>query len=143
MTAPLGLRNNNPGNIEWGAYAHSQGAPGPGEGGRFAKFNTMREGVSALARLLILYHENHGISTIRGAINRWAPNGENDSSAYIEHVCRVTECKADDELDFLDDNTLWWLTLAIMQHENGEAPVTASVSDEDIDAGVSIAIAKG
>lgn len=142
MTAPLGLRNNNPGNIEWGAYARSQGAPGPGEGGRFAEFATMREGVSATARLLILYDENHQIDTIRGIVNRWAPGNENNVDAYIDHLCDVTECKADDHLDLKDPNTLFWLCLGIFEHENGKAAVSAAVSDEDIDAGVSMAIAK-
>lgn len=140
---PLGLRNFNPANIEFGAYARSQGSTRVGDGGRFAYFDSMREGVSAAARLLILYQDNHHINTIRGIVNRWAPGVENDVDAYIKHVCNITECTADAKLQLRDSDTLFWLCLAIFEHENGKAAVAANVSDEDIDAGVAMALMKG
>lgn len=143
MALPLGLRNNNPGNIESGSYARSQGSPGAGDGGRFARFHSMREGIAALARLLIIYNDKHGINTIRGIVNRWAPGSENNVDAYIAYICGVTECKPDDRLNIRDSDTLFWLTVAIAEHENGKAAVAATVSDEDFEAGIALALLKG
>lgn len=140
---PLGLRSHNPGNIEFGTYARSMGSTKAGEGGRFAYFESMRDGICALVRLLIIYQDKHGIDTIDGIVNRWAPGAENNVAAYVDHLCRVTECKADDKLDLRDADTLFWLATAIGQHENGTGPFTANVSDEDIDAGVALALMKG
>lgn len=137
---PLGLRNNNPGNIEFGKYARSKGSTRAGEGGRFAYFSTMREGIAALAALLLIYYRTHKIATIRGVVNRWAPGTENNVDAYISHICAVTECKADDKLNFEDGDTLFWLTVAICEHENGKAAVNAAISDEDFEAGIAAAL---
>lgn len=137
---PLGLRSHNPGNIEFGSYARTMGSTRPGEGGRFAYFESMRDGLCALANLLIIYGDKHGIDTITGIVNRWAPGNENNVAAYIDHLCRVTELKPDDRLNTRDADTLFWLTTAIGQHENGTAAFTANVSDEDIDAGVAMAL---
>ena len=50
--------------------------------------------------------------------------------------------QADDPLYFEDSNTLFWLTLAICEHENGPAQAGVNVSDDDIDAGVAAALRK-
>ena len=144
MTTPRGLRNCNPGNIEWGAFARGMGATGTD--GRFAIFPTMAAGICALSRLLLVYYEKpltNRIDTIREAINRWAPSSENDTSAYVMAVCQLTGLGPDAVLDFRDFPTLYWLTVAIGEHENGHDAFSRAVSDAELDVGVHRALAWG
>lgn len=146
MALPLGLRNNNPGNLEYGAFTRMYGGE-PGEGGRFAKFPTMVEGIRALCELLIVYStkpdgKGGKIDTVEEAINRWAPNNENHTAAYIALVCTVLDCKKDDEFDFTDPNFLFWMATGIGEEENGARAFNDNVTDTDILAGVTFALAK-
>jgi hypothetical protein len=143
---PLGIRSNNPGNLEPGGW---QGEMGRADGGRFARFNTMRNGIRALSKQLLVYYDRHKalngsrIDTVDEAVSRWAPPNENNTEAYIAMVCTVCEVNRDDRLDFHDPtgNTLWWLARAIMYQENGYHAVEAGVSDADMDAGIAAALA--
>jgi hypothetical protein len=82
--APRGVRNNNPGNIEDGAFAKSQ--PGyMGSDGRFAKFDSVANGTNALDGLLT---KNYAGLTVSQLINKYAPPGENNSSAYAATVAK-------------------------------------------------------
>lgn len=138
---PLGLRSHNPGNIEFGSYARSMGSTRAGDGGRFAYFETMGEGIHALANLLIIYQDKHSINTVRGAISRWAPGNENNTEAYIAMCCHLMDVDDTDHLNFHDESSLWWLTFAIGSHENGPQAFEQYVSDADITAGVQAALA--
>lgn len=84
---PRGIRNNNPGNIEDGAFARS--LPGyAGSDGRFARFNTMQDGIAAGGRLLDSY-ASRGFVTPAQVINRWAPPSDgNPTQAYAQYVAR-------------------------------------------------------
>ena len=74
------FRNNNPGNIEYGAFAKAHGAIG--SDGRFAKFPSYQAGRGAQENLLF---ESGGYKnlTLGQAINRWAPGSENNVPAYV------------------------------------------------------------
>jgi hypothetical protein len=74
------FRNNNPGNIEYGAFAKAHGATG--SDGRFAVFPNYQAGRSAQEKLLF---ESGGYKnlTLGQAINRWAPGSENNVPAYL------------------------------------------------------------
>ena len=120
---PRGIRNNNPGNVErnkdrWLGMSADQSADS-----RFLVFDTPEAGIRALMRILINYQERHGIKTMREAINRWAPPAENNSSAYVQHVSRLTGFDPDEPLDFLDREINVALARAIVRHENGEPSV--------------------
>lgn len=83
-STPRGYRNNNPLNIEAGSF--TSGQPGfSGSDGRFAKFGSMDQGISAADRLLASYAAK-GLTTPTAIINRWAPPGENDSRGYAASV---------------------------------------------------------
>lgn len=112
---PRGVRNNNPGNIEYGAFAKSQGAVG--SDGRFAVFNSMEEGIAATVTLLQSYVQR-GFNTIRTIIGRWAPNGENNTEAYIASVAKKLGISADQKLT---SDQLSGVAQAIFGHENGAA----------------------
>ena len=85
---PRGIRNNNPLNIEDGDFAQSQ--PGyTGTDGRFAQFKTPDQGTAAANALLDVYQQKHGLNTVSGIVNRWAPTSDgNNTSAYASDVAR-------------------------------------------------------
>ena len=86
-----GLRNNNPLNIEDGAFTRAQPgyvAPEPGSG-RFATFQTPEQGAAAADRLLGSYIQR-GFNTPAKIVGRWAPASENGASTgnYTNYVAR-------------------------------------------------------
>lgn len=116
---PRGIRNNNPGNIERGKDRWLGMSADQSSDSRFLVFDKPEAGIRALMRVLINYQERYSINTVRGAINRWAPEGENNSGAYIQHVARLTGFDPDEPLDFLDGYICLSVTKAIIRHENG------------------------
>jgi hypothetical protein len=80
---PRNLRNNNPGNIEYGNFAKSQGATS--SDGRFAVFPDMETGKQAQIALLKKY-VGEGTNTISKMVRKWSPvsaeNPESVVSAY-------------------------------------------------------------
>ena len=143
LMLPLGLRQNNPGNLR-PSQPPWQGQIGEANG--FCVFDRMDNGIRALAKnLLSYYNRSDGkggrIDTVREAISRWAPSNENNTAAYIAFVCSVLEVQPDDELDFRNADTLYWFVVAIGEQENGHDAFLRNVSDADINAGVNAALA--
>ena len=140
----LAIRNCNPGNIR-PSNPSWQGAIGENKG--FVIFDTMENGVRALGKQLLAYYDRHKaadgsrIDTVREAIERWAPPSENDTEGYVAFVCTVLEVRPDDELDFHDPDTLYWMTVAIGEQESGHKAFTEGVSEADLNAGVAAALA--
>ena len=118
VTAPRGIRNNNPGNIEDGDFARSQ--PGyVGGDGRFAQFATPEDGRAAASSLLGSYGRR-GVNTLSGIIHRWAPpSDKNDTGSYIKAVSRATGFAPDEPLDMADPTVREKVASAIGQYENG------------------------
>ena len=135
---PRGIRSNNPGNIRpssppWNGTI--------GENGGFVVFDTMANGIRALAKQLLVYQDRYGIKTVRGVIERWAPpQDHNDTHAYVAMVCSVLDCGQDDEFNFHDPDFLYWIVMAICEQENGHDAFTHSVSDDVLDAGIASAL---
>jgi len=116
-TLPRGIRNNNPGNIEAGAF--TQKLPGfIGSDGRFAQFETPEQGVNAMGQLLESYGRR-GHNTLSKIINRWAPSTENNTRAYIQSVASNTGIDPNMPLDLSDPNIKNAVTQAMILHENG------------------------
>lgn len=138
--APRGIRNNNPGNIQKGV-----GFDGEVDGNdqRFATFRTPEDGIRGLAVNLLTYQRQHGLDTVQGIINRWAPPSENDTGAYVRDVARAVGVEPGQRLDLGDRDTLQRLTSAIIQHENGMQPYTAAQLGEGVGAALSGAPARG
>ena len=132
---PRGIRNNNPGNIDYnknnqwnGQIGIETGVPKP----RFAKFDTPENGIRALAKLLLNYQRLHNLNTVREIINRWAPPVENVTSAYVKACARALGVDENEPINLADRRLLKLLTVAIIKHENGSQPY----SDLVIDAGI-------
>ena len=119
----LGIRSNNPGNIRAGSVKW-HGQVGVNIHG-FVVFDTPRNGLRALAKLLLTYYDKHGLKTVRGIVTRWAPPVENNTPAYIASVALHIDRGADEVLDLHDPDTLDDLVHAIVLHENGYFPYTA------------------
>ena len=117
-TQPLGIRNNNPGNIRaTGQWQEWQGAIDENRG--FIVFDTPENGLRALARILRNYRDLYQLNTIEQVINRWAPPIENDTISYINHVSEVVGVPFDKPLEAQDYPSLM---AAMVRHENGQQP---------------------
>lgn len=138
-STPRGIRNNNPGNIEFNANNEWQGQTG--SDGRFAKFETPEHGIRALGKNLLSY-QRQGYETPEQIITRWAPPGkdgkENDTDAYIKKVCADLGVPADQPLDLTNIDTLTSLCASIMKHENGAGKVP--FTPEQVSTGVQAAL---
>lgn len=129
-----GVRNNNPGNLEFSDRNPWEGQTG--SDGRFAKFETPEHGIRALGRNLLSY-QRQGIDTVSEIINRWAPpDDNNDTESYIRSVCASLGVTSDQPIDASNPDTLKSLCAAIIRHENGEQPY----SDQQMSTGVSAAL---
>lgn len=126
---PRGLRNNNPGNIR-----NSQRTDWLGEVDEaskndksFEEFETIAYGYRALIKLLQNYRKLHGCQTMADFIKRWAPETENNTSAYIKRVCTEMQVPTTYVPDVNDKTTMCAFAAAISQVENGVLAVMADV----------------
>lgn len=78
-------RDNNPGDIVAGKFTSAHGQTKTD--GRFAVFPTAEAGFAALRALLVGHYAG---STVREAINRYAPPIENDTDHYVNIVCKLS-----------------------------------------------------
>ena len=138
-----GIRNNNPGNIDYnkanawqGQLGLELGVPKP----RFARFDTPENGIRALGKLLRNYRGKDGqprvggpgIDTVQEIINRWAPPGENDTGSYARAVSKRLGVYPTDIIDVRLPDVLRELVLGIIEHENGGNPYPTAIIDEGI-----------
>ena len=97
----IGERNNNPLNIRRVKGQHWKGEespapfPPPSEGtgeavGAFCRFRSVPWGLRAAFCILRTYRDRYKAVCIEDIITRWAPPTENDTDAYIKHVCWLT-----------------------------------------------------
>lgn len=89
------MRNNNPGNIEYGKYARSKGAIGTD--GRFAVFPSRETGVRAQSGLL--FGKNYKDLTLAEAIAKYAPEFENNTAAYAATVAAMSGVSLDTKME--------------------------------------------
>lgn len=111
-----GFRNHNPGNLK--AAPNSTG-----KRGKFSTFASDDDGLSAMARQLMLYGDR-GNNTPGGIIHTYAPSSENNTRAYIDDVTSRTRYGADQRLDLHNPEVLKTLMASMIQHEQGSQPYT-------------------
>jgi hypothetical protein len=119
---PRGIRNNNPGNLNYVGQAGATKEGGPN--GRFAVFRSAEDGLRALADQLRRYG-TRGINSVRAIISKFAPASENNTQAYIGSVSKGLGIGADSALDLNDPRVLQSLMGAIIKVENGKNPYSA------------------
>jgi hypothetical protein len=110
-TAPLGIRNNNPGNLR--------------PGGNFAQYPDMQTGLTALDNNLQSYGKQ-GVNTISGVISKWAPPNENDTNGYIKEVSQRLGVGPNQKIDLTNPLVRQSISTAIALRENGPSGVFGS-----------------
>jgi hypothetical protein len=138
-----GIRNNNPGNIEFNESAYNRN-PWRGETGleihespRFTTFSSAAYGIRAIAKLLLIYQDRYGLYTVSGMLSRWAPAFENPTMVYIDHVRSASGLAPGQEVVLSQDHqVLKEMIKAIIHFENGEQPY----GDWEIDDGMRMAL---
>lgn len=126
-------RHNNPGNL---VFAGQRGAT-KGEtvaGHTFAKFKSTEEGIAALYRQLQLYHKR-GIDTLTEVMSVYAPEGSNNTAAYVQALSQSTGLDPNQQLNFNDPATAAAMIRGISKHEAGKS----YLSDKQILSGISMA----
>lgn len=130
-----GERNNNPGNIREypGDTTAWQGERSTDDDPEFEEFKSPQDGIRALAKVLLAYQSRYGIRTVRGIINRWAPDNENNTEAYIKSVADRMGVDDKEPIDLSNRHTMLQLVRAIIYHENGrciyaEPDIIAAIS---------------
>lgn len=128
---PRGIRNNNPGNIEWGSPWQGLRPQNERTDNRFAQFTDPVFGIRALACVLITYQDKRRaangskIDSVKEIIERWAPSFENNTQAYANSVAALLEgVGPDDEVvDVHNFDHLRPIVEGIIRHENGRGPL--------------------
>lgn len=138
---PRGLRNNNPGNIEYNPKTKWQGLSNPPvePEGRFARFKDPVYGIRAIARTLITYFDKHDCDTVMKVLSRWAPAVENDTKSYARAVAFDLGCGVNDPIDVHEYRVLRALVCGIIEHENGLQSYKEAYTDAQIDKALVLA----
>jgi hypothetical protein len=68
-----------------------------------------------------VYYHKYRLYTIRMIINKWAPPNENQTSKYIENVCRLTGIGPDEPIGIPSDQPNRWMMVGVAMaiQENG------------------------
>lgn len=130
---PRGIRNNNPGNLRWGDPWQGLVPVEERTDKDFCQFVTPSWGIRAMCVVLIAYQDKHNIRSVQGIISRWAPSVENDTQSYIQAVAASVGIPANTPtVNVHDYATLVELVTAIIMHENGVMPYSATQIDEGL-----------
>jgi hypothetical protein len=129
---PLGIRNNNPGNLrptgqQW------QGQVGTNQ--NFMVFSDIVYGTRALGTDLTNKFYR-GLNTVRKIIDVYAPPSENNTAAYISAISNSLNIGADTPITNWSKDFLSKFMRAIIMHENGEPG--SLVTDQEIIQGIGI-----
>ena len=130
---PLGLRQNNPGNLESGAGFIGS----TGDEGRYDTFNDPIFGIRGISRLADTYATKYGIDTPREFLSRYAPRSDNEDSYdnYLKQISGDLGIDPDTEIDFTDPEVKKALIPSIIGFEQG-SEYKDYYSPELIDAGI-------
>lgn len=115
---PRGLRNRNPLNIRktrvrWKGLATKQ------KDKSFCQFKSNVFGYRAAIKILRTYNLKYGLNTISKIINRWAPDNENNTNAYVKVVVSRSGIDSNTVIDLDDIRTVVAIVEAMSYVENG------------------------
>ena len=126
---PVGIQNNNPGNlvktaIAWeGKIPHAQNTSS-----RFEQFINIEYGIRALMRDIITDY-SRGLTTVNELINEFAPPHENNTASYVAFVSNAIGISSTAQIT-LTKEALIAICQAIVIMENGQIARTI-LSDND------------
>ncbi|PSB89086.1 structural protein P5 [Photobacterium damselae subsp. damselae] len=128
----LGTKNNNPLNIRYNSANKWQGMTGQNKG--YCTFENSIYGIRAGAVLMKNYMTKHGLTSVKGLVNRWAPPSDNNPTQnYINFVAKRLGVSPNAAL--LQVGDIPTLIKAMITFENGMNPY----SDETILKAVKLA----
>jgi len=133
---PLGLRNNNPGNIIKTNIAWEGKVPVSLNPGPFEQYYELRYGIRALLKQLVT-DMSRGLTTISLIINKYSPPHENNTSGYIQTVSNVMGIGANQAITTLNKAFLLKLAKAIVSVEIG-SNYAGYVTAQDYEDGYAI-----
>lgn len=110
----ISWRNNNPGNMRMSEFSKAQGAIG--EAGGFAVFPTKEAGERAREKLLF-EAESYKNKTLAQAMQRYAPESENNTQAYVDALVKATGANPNTPLSNLTPDQRQKMLAAMKQHE--------------------------
>lgn len=117
MSSIRGIRNNNPGNLEYNASINWQGQIGQDADG-YCTFDTMVNGIRALRIDLQNAQRLHGRNTVYDIITNFSAT---DQEAYVANVSKALGVDAHDTIDMSDPDTLNTFIDTVIKQETGEA----------------------
>lgn len=114
---PRGIRNNNPLNIRRSTdvFIGEKKSDDPA----FKQFTSMAYGYRAGLKILTNYYKIYSLRTIRQILGRFAPEQENNTSAYVRLVSVYTGIDPDTVLDYRDKDQMCAIVAAMSRVENG------------------------
>lgn len=122
---PRGLRNNNPLNIRKSSDVF-QGEKSSCDN-QFKQFKTMAYGYRAAFKIVMNYYRIYSLKTIRQIIGRWAPENENNTSAYVSLVSSYSGIPADNLIDINNKDQMIKIVAGMSKVENGREAVMSDV----------------
>jgi hypothetical protein len=109
----------NPGALKDGAFAKSQ-AGYTGASGGFATFKTPEDGARAQENLLRTAYVNKGFNTVNKIINKYAPQGPENSAASVSNYKKYVAQKAGVDIDApISANQIPAVAKAMREFETG------------------------
>lgn len=123
-TLPRGYRNNNPLNIRKSMNTWKGKVYLTNTDGVFEQFISMPYGYRAAFKLMQTYINKYGCNTVAKIISRWAPENENNTKSYIQHVCELAGLTPDTIVAANDKDTLTRMAYAMSIIENGQTDAT-------------------
>lgn len=125
----LGMRLRNPGNIRPGAGFFGESGQDKG----YAEFDTDAAGLRAIQRLLMTYGSKHGINTLRGLANRYAPPSDNNPTGnYVDFLSQQTGIDPDEPINLAERGAE--IIPAIIGFEQGQQPFSQEMINKAIGA---------
>lgn len=113
-----GINNCNPLNIEKNS-TRWQGLRSVQTDKRFFQFVSMEYGYRAAFITLSNYRRLHGLDTLRGWLNRWAPRCENPTENYLRFVSQRSRVGEDESLRDIAKERFCAIVAAMSRFENG------------------------
>lgn len=131
-----GLRNNNPGNLKLTAIAWQGKIPKAENKDKvFEQFTSVAFGLRAMLKDLI-NDISKGKNTVKKLISEYAPSTENNTTMYINSVCKSIGVTENQKITSVNRKFLTLLARAILRVELGNAH--KEITDKDIDSSIDI-----
>jgi hypothetical protein len=126
---PIGIRNNNPGNIiqtriKWRGEVECAS--------RFECFDTAEHGIRALGVNLMSYYYRHNLVTTNDIVYRWSPPNENNTDAVVKFYTNYNNVDKDEVLNFNNYEVFKKFVISIIINENGYNPYSSEEIDNAI-----------